>query len=58
VLLREVLQQSDAYLLAHDDELLAAEQAQQYVALVVRRVAVNPSLTYWPPRISTAASLL
>ncbi len=42
VLLREVLQQTDAYLLAHDDELLTAEQAQQYVALVVRRVAGEP----------------
>lgn len=42
VLLREVLNQSDAYLLAHDDELLTAEQAQQYVALVVRRVAGEP----------------
>lgn len=42
VLLREVLHQSDAYLLAHDDELLTAGQAQQYVALVVRRVAGEP----------------
>lgn len=42
VLLREVLQQSDAWLLAHDDELLTAEQAQQYVALVVRRVGGEP----------------
>lgn len=42
VLLREVLKQSDAWLLAHDDELLTAEQAQQYVALVVRRVAGEP----------------
>lgn len=42
VLLREVLNQSDAYLLAHGDELLTAEQAQQYVALVVRRVAGEP----------------
>lgn len=42
VLLREVLNQPDAYLLAHDDELLTAEQAQQYVALVVRRVAGEP----------------
>ncbi|MBY0271274.1 MAG: peptide chain release factor N(5)-glutamine methyltransferase [Burkholderiales bacterium] len=42
VLLREVLQQNDAWLLAHDDELLTAEQAQQYVALVVRRVAGEP----------------
>lgn len=42
VLLREVLQQSDAWLLAHDDELLNAGQAQQYVALVVRRVAGEP----------------
>ncbi len=42
VLLREVLNQSDAWLLAHDDELLTAEQAQQYVALAVRRVAGEP----------------
>jgi len=42
VLLREVLNQSDAWLLAHDDEPLTAEQAQQYVALVVRRVAGEP----------------
>ena len=42
VLLREVLNQSDAYLLAHDDELLTADQAQQYVGLVVRRVAGEP----------------
>ncbi|MBX3651113.1 MAG: peptide chain release factor N(5)-glutamine methyltransferase [Burkholderiales bacterium] len=42
VLLREVLNQSDAWLLAHDDALLTAEQAQQYVALVVRRVAGEP----------------
>lgn len=42
VLLREVLNQSDAWLLAHDEELLTAEQAQQYVALVVRRVAGEP----------------
>jgi len=42
VLLREVLQQSDAWLLAHDDEVLTAAQAQQYVALVVRRVAGEP----------------
>lgn len=42
VLLREVLNQSDAYLLAHGDEALTAAQAQQYVALVVRRVAGEP----------------
>lgn len=42
VLLREVLHQSDAYFLAHDDELLTAEQAQQYVGLIVRRVAGEP----------------
>lgn len=42
VLLREVLNQSDAWLLAHDDELLTAEQAQQYVARIVRRVAGEP----------------
>ncbi len=42
VLLREVLNQSDAYLLAHGEDTLTAEQAQQYVALVVRRVAGEP----------------
>jgi release factor glutamine methyltransferase len=42
VLLREVLNQNDAYLLAHGDDTLSAEQAQQYVALVVRRVAGEP----------------
>lgn len=42
VLLRTVLQQSEAWLLAHDDERLTAAQAQQYVALVVRRVAGEP----------------
>lgn len=42
VLLREVLKQNDAYLLAHGDDTLTAEQAQQYVALVVRRVAGEP----------------
>ncbi len=42
VLLREVLQQSDAYLLAHGDDTLTAEQAQRYVELVVRRVAGEP----------------
>ena len=42
VLLREVLKQNDAYLLAHGDDLLTAGQAQQYVALVVRRVAGEP----------------
>lgn len=42
VLLREVLNQSDAYLLAHGDDTLTAGQAQQYVALVVRRVAGEP----------------
>lgn len=42
VLLRQVLQQSDAWLLAHDDELMTTDQAQQYVALVVRRVAGEP----------------
>ncbi len=42
VLLREVLKQNDAYLLAHGDDLLTAAQAQQYVALVVRRVAGEP----------------
>ena len=42
VLLREVLNQSDAYLLAHGDYTLTIEQAKQYVALVVRRVAGEP----------------
>lgn len=42
VLLRDVLQQSDAWLLAHGDDALTAAQAQQYVALVVRRVAGEP----------------
>jgi release factor glutamine methyltransferase len=42
VLLREVLQQSDAYLLAHGDDTLTIEQAKQYVALIVRRVAGEP----------------
>jgi release factor glutamine methyltransferase len=42
VLLREVLKQNDAYLLAHGDDTLSAEQAQQYVELVVRRVAGEP----------------
>lgn len=42
VLLREVLQQSDAWLLAHGEESLTVAQAQQYVALVVRRVAGEP----------------
>lgn len=42
VLLREVLNQSDAYMLAHDGDLLTPEQARQYVALVVRRVAGEP----------------
>lgn len=42
VLLREVLQQPDAWLLAHGDDTLTAGQAQQYVALVVRRVAGEP----------------
>ena len=42
VLLREVLNQSDAWLLAHGDDPLTAAQAQQYVALVVRRVAGEP----------------
>ena len=42
VLLREVLKQNDAYLLAHGDDTLSAEQAQQYVGLVVRRVAGEP----------------
>lgn len=41
-LLREVLNQPDAYLLAHGDDTLTAGQAQQYVALVVRRAAGEP----------------
>lgn len=42
VLLREVLKRTDAYMRAHDDEPLTAEQARQYVELVVRRVAGEP----------------
>lgn len=42
VLLREVLQKDDAYLLAHGDDALTAAQAQQYAALVARRVAGEP----------------
>jgi release factor glutamine methyltransferase len=42
VLLRGVLNESDAYLLAHGDDTLSAEQAQQYVGLVVRRAAGEP----------------
>ena len=42
VLLREVLQHDDAYLLAHDDEDLSAAQSQQYAALVARRSAGEP----------------
>lgn len=42
VLLREVLKQNDAYLLAHGDDALTIEQAKQYAALLVRRVAGEP----------------
>ena len=42
MLLREVLQQSDAWLLAHGDDAITAEQSQQYAALVARRVAGEP----------------
>ena len=42
VLLREVLKQTDAYLLAHGDDALTATQSQQYAALVARRVAGEP----------------
>ena len=42
VLLREVLNQSDAYLLAHGDDALTAAQSQQYTALVARRSAGEP----------------
>ena len=42
VLLREVLQHDDAYLLAHGDDALTAAQAQQYDVLVARRSAGEP----------------
>lgn len=42
VLLREVLKQSDAYLLAHGDDVLTPAQSQQYAALIARRVAGEP----------------
>ncbi|MBX3665316.1 MAG: peptide chain release factor N(5)-glutamine methyltransferase [Burkholderiales bacterium] len=42
MLLREVLQQPDAYLLAHDDAPLTAAQARQYVGLVARRASGEP----------------
>ena len=42
VLLREVLRQDDAYLLAHGADALTATQAQQYDVLVARRVAGEP----------------
>lgn len=42
VLLRAVLKQSDAWLLAHGTDPLTAEQARQYVELIVRRVAGEP----------------
>jgi len=42
VLLREVLQHDDAYLLAHGDDGLTAAQTQQMDALVARRIAGEP----------------
>jgi release factor glutamine methyltransferase len=42
VLLREVLQQNDAWLLAHGDVALTATQMQQLTAQVARRVAGVP----------------
>ena len=42
VLLREVLNQSDAWLLAHGDDALTAAQSQQYAALVARRINGEP----------------
>ncbi|MCW5575811.1 MAG: peptide chain release factor N(5)-glutamine methyltransferase [Burkholderiales bacterium] len=42
MLLREVLRQPDAYLLAHDDAPLTAAQARQYAGLVARRAAGEP----------------
>ncbi len=42
VLLRTVLQQTDAYLLAHGDDALTAAQMQQMAALVARRSAGEP----------------
>ncbi len=42
VLLREVMNQSDAWLLAHGEDALTAEQSQQYAALVARCVAGEP----------------
>jgi len=42
VLLRTVLRQTDAYLLAHGDDELTAAQQQQMAALVARRVAGEP----------------
>lgn len=42
VLLREVLRQEDAWLLAHGDAELSAAQAQQFAVLVARRVAGEP----------------
>ncbi len=42
MLLREVLKQAEAYLLAHDDEALMPAQSQHYAALIARRVAGEP----------------
>ncbi len=41
-LLREVTQQTDAWLLAHDEEVLTAAQSAQYAALLERRAAGEP----------------
>lgn len=42
VLLRDMLQRDDAYVLAHGNEELSAAHAQQYAALVTRRIAGEP----------------
>ncbi len=42
VLLREILQCDDAYVLAHGNEELSAAHAQRYAALVARRIAGEP----------------
>jgi len=41
-LLRETVRQTDAWLLAHADDVMSPEQSQQYEALVARRVAGEP----------------
>ncbi len=42
VLLREVMNQSDTWLLAHGEDALTVAQSQHYAALVARRVAGEP----------------